>query len=135
MKHLSRIISLFALLFSFSTSVASAQGNAARNIQADFFFWHPSALLPFNNIGSAISILLPNVIVFAGVLMFLLIIYNGFQMLVLGGQFMLSPQRVTQAKNAFYYSILGFLLVVSAYFILQLISTVTGVNFTNPNIP
>jgi hypothetical protein len=43
-----------------------------------------------------------------------------------------SAQDKAKAKAAFTYSLIGFLLVVSAYFILQIISTVLGIDFISP---
>ena len=97
-----------------------------------FLGGHPGAQ-SYTSIGSLLSKIIPNAIVFAGVFFFLLIIYGGFQLIVYGGQNN-SPQRVAQSKSMVTYGFIGFLLVVSAYFILQLIGAVTGVNFINSPI-
>jgi hypothetical protein len=129
----SILLSLFVFILSAVYLPVLAQ-NAAVNLQGNFFADSPNAQAPFSSLGSAVSIILPNVIVFCGVLFFVLIIYGGFQLIVLGGQYMLSPQRVTQAKNMIYYGALGFLLVVTAYFILQIVGKVTGIDFINSNV-
>lgn len=100
------------------------------NLPDTFFQYHPSAS-SFDNPGLLISRLLVNAMVFAGVLFFLLIIYSGYQLIIYGGQYN-SPQRVAQAKSMITYSTIGFLLVISAYFILQIIKYVTGVDFITP---
>ncbi len=98
------------------------------------FIDHPNARsFSGNDIGQVISALLPNAIIIAGVFFFLLIIYGGFQLIVYGGQNN-SPQRVSQSRNMITYGLIGFLLVVSAYFILQIIQYVTGINFINTPI-
>lgn len=80
-----------------------------------------------------ISILLPNVLILAGVIFFGLIIAGGWGYLVgAGGE--PSAQDKAKAKAALTYGVVGFLLVISAYFILQIIETVTGVKFIQPNI-
>lgn len=104
------------------------------NLQANFFADNPNAQGPFSTLGGAVTAILPNIIVFAGVLFFGLIIYGGFQLITLGGQYNLNSEKVTKAKQMTYYAVIGFLLVISAYFILQLISTVTGINFINPPV-
>ena len=104
------------------------------DLQAQMFANNPAAKGPFSSLGSAVSIILPNVIVFAGILFFGLILYGGFELITLGGQYNLNSEKVTRAKQVTYYAVIGFLLVVSAYFILQIISTLTGINFTNPPV-
>jgi hypothetical protein len=104
---------------------------AAVDLKTNFFTGHGTAGTNFSSLGQVVSIFLPNVIVFAGILFFFLILYSGFQLINLGGQYNLDSQKVTRAKQMVYYSIIGFLLVVSAYFILQIVSTVTGINFIN----
>jgi hypothetical protein len=105
--------------------------SAPVDLQANLFANQAGAKAPFSTIGGVVSLILPNVIVFAGVFFFALILYGGFQLIILGGQYNLSPDKVTKAKQMTYYAGIGFLLVVSAYFILQIISTVTGINFIN----
>jgi hypothetical protein len=107
---------------------------AAVDLKSNFFSGQPGAATPFSTIGGAISVLLPNVIIACGILFFLLIIYGGYQLIVLGGQWNLSPQKVTQAKTMTYYGAIGFLLVLSAYFILQITGVITGINFLNPPV-
>jgi hypothetical protein len=105
--------------------------NSPVDLQSNFFANQSGAKNSFSTLGGAVSVILPNVIVFAGVLFFCLIIFSGFQLITLGGQYNLNSEKVTKAKQMIYYSIIGFLLVVSAYFILQIVSTVTGINFIN----
>ncbi len=94
-----------------------------------FFYNHPGAGgLAGLDIGTFISTLLPNALVFAGIIFFFLIVGAGFMMIKsAGGQG--TPQDAAKAKAAVTYAVLGFLLVVSAFFIMQIISTITGVNF------
>lgn len=102
------------------------------NIQTQFFRYNPGHT-GFTDIGSITSIILPNVIVFSGILLFLLLIYAGYLLIVLGGQNN-PPAIVAKSKHMITYAFLGFLLVVSAYFILQIINIVTGVNFIDSPI-
>lgn len=80
-----------------------------------------------------ISTLLPNAFVLAGIIFFGLIVAGGWSYIIgAGGE--PSAQDKAKAKAAITYGIAGFLLVVSAYFILQVIETVTGIKFIQPNI-
>lgn len=86
-----------------------------------------------NDIGTLISKLLPNVLVFASIIFFFLIVGGGFMMIKsAGGQG--SPQDAAKAKAAVTYAIIGFLLVISAFFIMEVIKQITGVDFLSPKI-
>jgi heme/copper-type cytochrome/quinol oxidase subunit 4 len=102
------------------------------SIQQRFFLHNPSQY-GFWDTNTLITVVLKNAIIVAGVLLLLLIIYAGYQLIILGGQYN-PPERVARAKALVTYALIGFLLVVSAYFILQIVSTITGVNFMNANV-
>lgn len=90
----------------------------------------------FCNLGPSqlVSLLLPNVLILAGVIFFLLIIGGGFSLIAGAGK-EASAQDKAKAQAAITYGVIGFLLVVSAYFILQIVGVITGINFiTPPNI-
>lgn len=79
--------------------------------------------------GTVVSKLLPNAIIAAGVIFFFLILGSGFMMIKnSGGEH--NPQDAAKAKNAVTFSVIGFLLIVSAYFILQIVGSIFGVEFT-----
>jgi hypothetical protein len=103
----------------------------AFNIQNAFFNQAPTLRTPAGTPGGLISLILPNIIMVAGVIFFILILFGGFSMIVSAGK-QSSPQEAARAKNALTYGVIGFLLVVTAYFILQIISTVFGINFDSP---
>jgi hypothetical protein len=87
----------------------------------------------FKNVGQIISYLLPNIIGAAAIVMFLLMIGAGFSMISTAGN-EASAQDKAKAQAALTYSVIGFLLVVAAYFILQVVGAVLGVNFLNPTL-
>lgn len=67
-----------------------------------------------------------------GVGLFIMIIIGGFTMIMSGG----NPKQLEQAKGTLTYAILGVVLIVLAYLIIQLISTITGVpNLNRFEIP
>jgi len=80
-----------------------------------------------------ISILLPNILVGAGLLFFGMILVGGFGMISGAGKES-SPQDKAKSQAAITYGVIGFLLVISAFFILQIVGTITGINFINPGI-
>jgi len=104
------------------------------DIEANFFRVQTGARGIGNSPGAFISALLPNIIMVAGIVFFFLIVGAGFSLIVGAGQ-QKSPQEVAKAKAALTWGVVGFLLVVTAYFILQIIQTMLGVNFTTiPNL-
>lgn len=80
-----------------------------------------------------ISILLPNILIGAGLIFFGMILVGGFGMIGGAGKES-SPQSKAKSQAAITYGVIGFLLVISAFFILQVVSTVTGINFILPRI-
>lgn len=82
---------------------------------------------------ACIPIVIKNVIqwalIFAGVVALFLIIYAGFQFVTSKGD----PQQVDSAKKTLTYAIIGLLLILLSFAILNLMATVTGVSqITNP---
>ncbi len=126
---------LYYFSFIFFAVLLLVMPTAARavDIYNQFFGNHPSAAVAGGTLGYLFSTLLPNLIIVAGVLFLFLIVYGGFLLIIYGGQYN-PPARVAQSKNMITYGAIGFLLVVSAYFILQIISTLTGINFINAPI-
>lgn len=81
--------------------------------------------------GVLITTLLPNFLILAGVIFFLLILGGGF-MLISGAGKESSPQDKAKASAAITYGVIGFLLVISSYFILEIVTLITGINFIQP---
>ena len=82
-------------------------------------------------IGNLVTLWLPNALVIAAVIFFFLIIGAGWQV-IMGSGSEASAQDKAKAQSALTYAVIGFLLIVSAYFILQILSTVIGVDFIDP---
>jgi len=101
----------------------------AINIQNTFFNSHPGAKKIAQTPGDLLSSLLPNIMVVAGIILFFLIVFSGFS-LVIGAGKDKSPQDAARARNALTYAVAGFLLVITAYFILQIIGATLGIDFT-----
>lgn len=104
----------------------------AISISTEFFSGQPGAA-KINSVGALVSVLLPNAIIAAGVIFFILMVLGAFGMIASAGR-EANPQLTAKAKAAVTYGFVGFLIVVTSYFILQLVSTATGVNLNNPNI-
>lgn len=119
MKKLFFLISLFPILYSLFPPRASA-------VNIPTAFNSPK----LTSVGGLVSLLLPNAIAGAAVIFFAMILFGGFQMVRSAGGSP-SPQEAAKAKAAITYGIIGFLLVVTAYSILQIIKLITGIDFLN----
>lgn len=87
----------------------------------------------FSDVGYLLSQIVPNVLVIAGVIFFLLILGGGFAMIQSAGAES-NPQQAAKAKAAVTYALIGFLLVVTAFFILQIINVWVGYNTLEPPV-
>lgn len=107
----------------------------AVDIPNTYFKNHPDAYSGGTGIGASagkfISVLLPNIIIISGVVFFFLIVTGGFSLIMSAGQ-QKSPQEMAKAKATLTSGLIGFLLVVCSYFILQIIEAMLGVNLINP---
>lgn len=84
---------------------------------------------------SCIPIIIKNVInaalVFAGIVALFLIIFSGTQYITSKGD----PQKVEGAKKTLTWAIIGLVLIFLSFFIVSLISNITGVDqIQNPTI-
>ena len=102
------------------------------DIGANYFANHPGAQKLGTSPGSLISTLLPNIIVIAGVVFFFMVVVSGFNIVVNAGSG--NAQMIAKHKATFIQALIGFLIVIAAFFILQIVSTVTGIKFNAPGI-
>lgn len=63
----------------------------------------------------------------SGIAAVILIIVSGIRLLLSGGD----PMKVSRAKTSLYYSIVGFVIVLSSFLILKVISYITGAECIN----
>ncbi|MBP9817817.1 hypothetical protein KBC75_03645 [Candidatus Shapirobacteria bacterium] len=110
------------------------------------YFLHPVSALavpidPPNNRGGyfsqtypsitgLIGSLLKNSLTIAGVLLLCLLIFGGFSFIMSAGQN--DPKKTAMAQAMITDAVIGFLVVILAYFIVQIVEVVTGVNILNP---
>ncbi len=76
-----------------------------------------------DNLGSIISKLLPHIFIISGLLMAVMIIYGGFQLMVSGGD----SEGIREGKAKITWGIVGFLIVFSSYFIVQIVQAIFNV--------
>ena len=62
----------------------------------------------------------------AGIAFFIMLLFGGYQFMTSGGD----PKAVGAARGTLTYAVIGIILVVSAWLILQLVGNITGANVT-----
>ena len=77
------------------------------------------------DIGKLVSIIVSNAIIFAGVILIFLFVGGGIMMIVGAGSD--NPDQAGKGKQAATSAVIGFIIVFAAYWIVQLISKITGV--------
>lgn len=86
----------------------------------------------FPDIGSLVNILIKNILVIAGIAFFLMFIVAGFRFIQKAGK--LEPAEFQKIKDTMSAAVVGLLLIVSAYWLVRIIETITGVNILSPNL-
>ncbi len=84
----------------------------------------------FASPGALISILLKNVYVIAGVLLFVLLIFGGFSIISSAGGG--DAKKTAQGQKAITSALIGFLIIFASYWIIQIIQYITGLEILNP---
>jgi hypothetical protein len=79
-----------------------------------------------------VSIFLSNAIVIAGVIMIFLLIFGGISIIMGAGQD--NPETAARGKQAATTAVIGFILIFAAYWIIQIIEFMTGLEILRPVI-
>ncbi|MCL4360417.1 hypothetical protein M1555_04180 [Patescibacteria group bacterium] len=84
----------------------------------------------FSNFGDLVSVIVKNAYVLAGVLSFLLLVFGafGFIMGAGGGD----SKKMEEAKQTLTWAVVGLLLVIGSYWIILILSKITGYNILSP---
>lgn len=86
----------------------------------------------FGTLGGFISVLLPNVYVLAGILLFLLLIAGGYGIIAGAGSG--NSDQVGKGQKAVTAAVIGFILIFASWWIIQIIEIVTGMEILGPGI-
>lgn len=86
----------------------------------------------FPSIGSLVSVILPNLYILAGLILFALLIFGGLSLIMGAGND--NPQQAAKGKQAVTAAFVGFLIIFASYWIIQIIEKITGLNILNPGI-
>lgn len=80
----------------------------------------------FPNLGSLVSAILPNVYILAGILLFFLLIGGGLAIIAGGNDS--DPRKTGQGATAVTSALIGFLIIFTSYWIIQIVEAVTGLS-------
>lgn len=93
-------------------------------------FFAPARTFP--TLSDLVNVLVKNVFVLAGVLLFILLILGGLKFITSAGSG--EEKEMVQAKSALTAAIIGFIIIFGAYWIVQIIGFISGVNIFAPGV-
>jgi len=112
------------LLFAIGYALSASPAYAALDIGSTY------PLATDRTLGDYITPLVSFAVVGAGVIAFLLFLGGGIAMIAGAG----NPQQQEKGKAALTAGVIGLALVVSAYWIVQIVQVLTGINLLNPSL-
>lgn len=80
----------------------------------------------FTSFGELVAVLLPNIYILAGIILFLLLIAGGFGIILSAGKGL--KEGVAKGSKMVTAAVIGFLIVLGSYWLIQIISKITGLN-------
>ena len=86
----------------------------------------------FPTFGDLVNVLTKNVFVLAGVLVFVFLIVAGLKYIMSAGAG--DEKEISQSKTAMTAALIGFLLIFTAYWLIQIIEYITGIAIFKPGI-
>ena len=92
----------------------------------------PSIGTIYPTISPLISMLLKNAFTIIGLLLLILLIYGGLMFIIGAGDG--DSKKAAQAQATITDALIGFIVVFLAYFIIQIIQVITGINILNSTL-
>ena len=86
----------------------------------------------YTSISPLVSSLLKNSLVVAGIILLCLLVFGGIMFIASAGSG--DDKKASQSKSAITSALIGFAIVFSAYFIIQIITVLTGVQILNSDL-
>jgi hypothetical protein len=78
----------------------------------------------FKDIGSLVSVIVPNVFTLAGIIAFVLLILGGFGFIVAAGAG--DSKKMEQGKKTLTGAAVGLIIILGSFWIIQIVETLTG---------
>jgi hypothetical protein len=82
------------------------------------------AVTRFKDIGSLVSVIVPNAFVLAGILIFILLVLAGFGMIAAAGSG--DSKKLESGKKTITAAVIGLIVIVGSFWIIQIIESLTG---------
>jgi len=138
MRHFKNhqiLVTLYFILYTFYVLPLPvfAQTPTPVNIGKAFLFGTLGVSDVFTSLSTVINILLPNIFILTGQIFLILLIFAGVSVILSAGSG--NPEGAKKAKATATSAALGLFLVIAAYWLIQIIEFVTGIQIFNPNLP
>lgn len=110
-------------------------GNLLADINIGEQFWVKvgvgiGSVTAYQTVGGLVTVLLRNIYVLAGVLLFVLLIVGGLGIIMGAGSG--DAKKTEHGHQALSKALIGFLVIFASYWIIQIIQVITGLNILNP---
>lgn len=86
---------------------------------------------PFGTVAGLLNVIIPNLFLLSGIILFFLLIFGGFA--VIAGAGSGNPDQTGKGAKAITYALVGFAIIFTSYWIVKIIEKVTGVPIFEPN--
>ena len=73
-----------------------------------------------------VNVIIRNAYVFAGIISFIILVFGGFSVIMAAGSG--DTKQLEKGKQTITYAVLGLILVVTSYWVVQIIEKVTGLS-------
>ena len=77
-----------------------------------------------------VSVILFNAIAIASIILLFLLVFGGISMIIGAGQS--NPESTAKGKKAITSALIGFLIIFTAYWIIQIVGRIAGLNIIDP---
>lgn len=95
------------------------------NLLAQVNIWQQTPQINrFETPGALISVILKNVYMFAGILLFVMVIIGGYSIIAGAGEN--DPKKTGSGKKTLTTALIGFLIIFASYWIIKIIEKITG---------
>jgi len=84
----------------------------------------------YTSINEFISVILPNIYILAGIILFVLIIAGGFTVITSAG----NPDKQNKGGKAITGAIIGFMVIFISYWLIQIVEYVFGIKIFDPGV-
>jgi len=92
-------------------------------IREDIWWWRGAGIGVNDTPADVINRLLPYIFIFAGIILFVMLIAGGFSIFVSAG----NPEKIKKGQAMLVNALIGFFIIFAAYWIIQLVEYSLGI--------